>query len=216
MKVIITGTTGMVGEGVLLECLSSNIVSEVLVINRRPCGVTHIKLKEIIHSNFHDLSPIENHLSGYDACFFCAGVSSVGMKEEQYQHLTYDLTLHVAKILSKLNSNMVFCYVSGKGTNANGSMMWQKVKGNTENDLLKLSFKAVYNFRPGIIEPIKGQKNTLKIYTYLGWLMPVIKILSPSNICSLKDIAAAMINSVIKGYEKNILEVKDIVALAKR
>jgi len=216
MKVIITGATGMVGEGVLLECLANKSVIDILVINRRPCGVTHAKLKEIIHGNFHDLSPIENELTGYDACFFCAGVSSVGMKEEQYKILTYDLTLHVAQTLSKLNSHMVFCYVSGKGTNANGSMMWQKVKGNTENDLLKLPFKAVYNFRPSIIEPVKGQQNTLKIYSYLGWLMPVIKIVSPSNICSLKDIAAAMINTVDKGYEKHILEVKDIVALAKR
>jgi nucleoside-diphosphate-sugar epimerase len=143
MRVIVTGVTGMVGEGVLHECLIDPEVTDVLVINRRPCGVSHPKLKEIIHSNFQDLSPIEAHLKNYDACFFCLGVSSIGMKEPQYHKLTYDLTIHVAETLSRLNSGMTFCYVSGSGTDSTeqGKLMWARVKGKTENKLMQLPLK---------------------------------------------------------------------------
>jgi len=217
IKVIITGATGMVGEGVLNECLHHDDVEQILSISRRPCGITHPKLKEIVHTNFYDLSSVEVQLAGYNACFFCLGVSSVGMKEKEYYHLTYDLTIHVAETLSRINSNMTFCYISGAGTDSTekGRSMWARVKGKTENDLKKLSFKSVYNFRPGILIPTKGLKNTLSFYKYLGWLIPVIKELKPKYICSLKELGIAMINVAIMGFEKQILEVPDIVTLSK-
>lgn len=218
IKAIITGATGMVGEGVLHECLLHNDVEEVLVINRKPCGVQHRKLKEIIHADFQDFSAIESQLKGYNACFFCLGVSSVGMKEDQYYKLTYTLTLHVAKTLVKHNHDMTFCYVSGASTDSTeaGRLMWARVKGKTENDLMKLPFKQVYNFRPAAIEATKGLKNVLPYYKYLSWLFPVIKLFAPNAVVKLKDIGIAMINTVTKGYEKPILEVSDIKILAAR
>ncbi len=216
MKVIITGATGMVGEGVLHECLLNEAIDKVLVINRKPCGLSHPKLKEIIHNNFFDFSTIENQLAAYDACFFCLGVSSVGMKEEEYTKLTYNLTMQVAGTVSKQNNNMVFCYVSGASTDSTekGRLMWARVKGKTENDLMKLPFKKVYNFRPGIIEPTKGLKNTLGFYKYAGWLIPIIRLFAP--VVTLKQIGLAMINAAAKGFEKQILEVKDIIELSKK
>ena len=153
IKTIITGSTGMVGEGVLHECLQHPDVESVLVINRKPCGIIHDKLKEIILKDFFDLSQIENQLSGYNTCYFCAGVSSVGKKEDEYKRITYDLTMNFAKTLLRLNPEMVFTYVSGVGTDntEKGRSMWGRVKGKTENDLLKLPFKAAYMFRPGYI-----------------------------------------------------------------
>ena len=216
IKAIITGTTGMVGEGVLHECLLSNDVEAVLVINRKPCGVTHPKLKEIIHADFFNLSQIESQLTGYNACYFCLGVSSVGMKEDIYYKMTYTLTIHVGETLSRLNKEMTFCYVSGAGTDSSekGRSMWARIKGKTENDLMKLPFKSVYAFRPGFIKPIKGLKYTHSLYKYINWLFPIGRALFPSGFCTLKEIGAAMIHSVTKGYKKNILEGKDIIALA--
>jgi len=218
IKIILTGATGMVGEGVLHECLSHPAIKEILTINRRPSGITHPKLKELIHSNFYDFSTIENQLKGYDACLFCLGVSSVGMKEERFYELTYKLTMHVAHTISKINPGSIFCYISGAGTDSTekGRTMWARVKGKTENDLMKLPFGQVYNFRPGILTPTKGLKNTLGFYKYLGWLIPMIKLFGPNLVSSLKELGLAMINATTKGYEKNILEVKDIKALAKR
>lgn len=218
MKVIITGATGMVGEGVLHECLQHDAVNEILVIGRKPCGVSHPKLKEIIHPDFYDLSPIEEQLNNYDACFFCAGVSSVGMKEEKFHKLTYELTMHVAGILSRHNPAMVFGYISGAGTDSTekGRSMWARVKGKTENDLAKLPFKHVYNFRPGVLQPTRGLKNTLSFYKWMGWLIPVIKLFAPTYITTLRQLGLAMIHVATKGYEKQVLEVKDIVALSKR
>jgi uncharacterized protein YbjT (DUF2867 family) len=214
---IVTGVTGMVGEGVLHECLQHPDVDRVLVIGRKPSGVSHPRLKEIIHSDFHDLSSIEDHLRGYEACFFCLGVSSVGMNEADYRHLTYDLTLHVAKTLSRLNPDMTFCYISGAGTSSSekGSM-WARVKGKTENDLLKLPFKSAYMFRPGIIRPTSGLKNTLKFYKYVNWMLPAFRAVFPKYISSLRELGQAMINSVTKGYPKRVLEVTDIVELSKK
>ena len=206
----------MVGEGVLHECLLHNDVEEVLVVGRRSCGVTHLKLREVIVPDFFNLSSIEGQLSGYNACFFCLGVSSIGMKEPEYHRLTYELTMNFANTLVSRNPGMVFCYISGKSTDENGKMMWARVKGKTEADLMKLNFKKVYNFRPGVIAPTKGLKNTLSLYKYLGWLLPVIKLLAPGSVSSLKELGLAMINAVDKGYEKQILEVKDIVALSKK
>ena len=217
VKAILTGATGMVGEGVLHECLQHPDVELVLVINRKPCGVTHPKLKEILHQNFFNLSTIESELQGYNACFFCLGVSSVGMKEPEYKKLTYDLTMHFAETLARLNNAMTFCYISGSGTDGSekGKLMWARVKGKTENDLMKLSFKKVYNFRPGMLEPTKGLHNTLKLYKYFGWLAPILRVVAPNSISTLQQLGLAMIHAVIKGYNKNIIEVSDIKVLAK-
>ena len=217
IKAIITGATGMVGEGVLHECLQHEAVEQVLVINRRPGGVSHPKLKEIIHSNFHDLSPITSQLKGYNACYFCLGVSSVGMKEKEYYHITHDLTMHVATTLASLNPDMTFCYVSGAHTDstAQGKVMWARVKGKTENDLLQLPFKQAYMFRPGFMKPTKGLKNALKLYRVLGWLYPVLKALSPNSATTLKEVGIAMINVTLKGYDKKVIEVSDILKIAK-
>jgi len=218
IKAIITGATGMVGEGVLHECFQHDAVEEVLVVGRRSCGITHPKLKEVIVLDFFNLSAIENQGTGYNACFFCLGVSSIGMKEADYHKLTYELTMNFAKTVVNSNPGMVFCYISGAGTDSSekGRMMWARVKGKTENDLMKLPFKQVYNFRPGIIRPTKGLRNTLSFYKYLGWLIPVVKLMAPGAVSSLRELGLAMINAVSKGYEKQILEVKDIIDLAKK
>ena len=217
IKVIITGATGMVGEGVLHECLHHPAVSSILVINRKPCGVVHSKIKEIIHADFYDLSSIESHLKGYNACFFCLGTSSVGMNEAEYTKVTYTLTMHVAETLCKLNPDMTFCFVSGASTDSTekGRLMWARVKGKTENDLMKLPFKRVYNFRPGFMQPTPGLKNVLPAYKYFTWLYPVLRPIFPNYMSTLAEIGLAMIHSVNRGYGKQVLEVKDIVALAK-
>lgn len=217
IKAIITGVTGMVGEGVLHECLLRNEVEQVLVINRRPCGFEHPKLKEIVHQDFFDVSPIADQLKGYNACYFCLGVSSVGMKEQEYYHLTYALTLGVAKVLSDNNPDMVFCYVSGAGTDSTekGRSMWARVKGKTENDLMKLSFKKVYAFRPGYMHPTPGLKNTNKYYKYISWMYPFLKLIFPNGASTLAELGEAMINITLNGYDKQIIEVKDIIKLAK-
>ena len=215
---IVTGVTGMVGEGVLHECLHHPDVASVLVISRRPCGVAHEKLTEIIHTNFHDLSAIKSQLSGYNACFFCAGISSVGKKEAEYTRLTYDLTMHVAGTLARLNPSMTFCYVSGLGTDSteNGRSMWARVKGKTENDLMKLPFKATYMFRPGYIQPTKGLKHAYAMHAIIGPLYPVWKALFPGFVCRLDEIGLAMVNTVLRGSQVRILDNRDIVRLAHR
>lgn len=206
----------MVGEGVLHECHLSLEVESVLVINRRPCNLQHPKLKEIIHNDFFDFTRIEDQLTGYNACFFCLGVSSVGMKEEAYHKVTYDLTMSLAKVLAKSNPGMTFCYVSGGATDSTekGKMMWARVKGKTENHLMKLFNPNAYMFRPGYIQPTKGLKNTYKTYKVLAPLYPLWKLLLPKYVCTLKEIGMAMINTVNKGYDKQILEVPDIIKLA--
>ncbi|MET3880383.1 epimerase [Chitinophaga sp. OAE865] len=216
IRAIITGSTGMVGEGVLHECLQHPDVKEVLVINRKPCGVQHPKLKEIIHENFNDMLPIATKLHGYNACYFCLGVSSVGMKEDAYKRVTYDITMEVARTLAALNSDMTFCFVSGAGTDSSekGRIMWARVKGKTENDLQKQPFKAVYMFRPGFMRSTEGLKNTSKYYKYIGWAYPFFRRVFPQWVCTLAEVGQAMINVTRYGYPRTVLEVKDIVALA--
>jgi hypothetical protein len=218
IKVIITGSTGMVGEGVLLECLKHPGVESVLVINRKPCGVTHPKLREIIHIDFINLLPVESMLSGYNACFFCAGVSSVGMKEPEYTRITYELTMSFARTLSKLNPEMTFCYVSGAGTDSSekGRIMWARVKGKTENDLMKLQFRNVYAFRPAFMKAVKGQKNLPKFYKYIQLPYPVLHALFPQYFGTLSDVGLAMINCTVFNAEKKVLEAKDIAVLAMK
>lgn len=212
IKAIITGSTGMVGEGVLHQCLNNEMVESVLVVNRKPCGVEHTKLTEIIHSNFMDLTEIENKLKDYNACYFCSGVSSMGKKEDEYTRLTYNLTLNVANTLLKLNSEMVFTYVSGVGTDSTekGKTMWARVKGKTENDLLKLPFKAAFIYRPGYIEPIKGLKNAYKAYRYFSPFYPILEKLFPKYVGTLEELGNSMINVTMNGYKKSVLECKDI------
>jgi saccharopine dehydrogenase-like NADP-dependent oxidoreductase len=216
IKAIITGVTGMVGEGVLHECLEHPLVEKILIVNRRPSGITHPKLKEIIHKDFYDLKPIENELRDYNACFFCLGVTSIGLKEPEYYKLTYTLTMGFAELLSKFNPDMTFCYVSGAGTDSSekGKSMWARVKGKTENDLQKLPFKKVYNFRPGYMHPTPGLKNTNKFYKYITWIYPFARKFFPNTVSTLKELGLAMINSVNVNYDKKIIEVKDIKELA--
>jgi uncharacterized protein YbjT (DUF2867 family) len=218
IKAIITGATGMVGEGVLQESLRHPDVIEVLVVSRRPCGVTHPKLTEIIHDDFFDLEPVAERMAGYNACFFCLGVSSVGMKDEKYFSLTYTLTIHVAGILSRLNPDMTFCYISGAGTDSSekGRVNWARVKGKTENDLMKLPFRQVFAFRPGFMLAEKGAKNVPGYFGVFRILYPVLRPLFPGFVTTLKEVALAMINSVNQGYVKPVLEVKDILILSKK
>lgn len=218
LRVIVTGVTGMVGEGVLHECLQSPKVEAVLALTRKPIGMTHPKLKEIIHNDFYDLSSVEEHLKGYNACFFCLGVSSVGMKADDYYKATYTLTMHVAETLSKQNSNMTFCYISGAGTDSTekGRSRWARVKGKTENDLRKLPFKRAYSFRPGFIKPTPGLKHAHPFYKYINWLFPLGRALSPNSFCTLHELGLAMINVVDSSYDKDIVEGKAIIELAKQ
>jgi hypothetical protein len=218
MKVnaIVFGATGMVGEGVLLVTLNHPHVESVLSISRRPCGIVHPKLKEIVRKDFYNYTDIEEELKGYNACFFCLGVSSVGMKEEDYKRVTYDLTIATAGTLAGLNAEMTFCYVSGTGTDSSekGRQMWARVKGRTENSLTKLPFKAVYNFRPGFIKPVEGQKHAFKVAVALGKIYPLLKAVFPKYVCTCKDIGLAMIHASQTGCKKVIVENVDIAILA--
>ncbi len=218
IRAIITGASGMVGEGVLHECLQHPAVEAVLVVGRKPCGTTHPKLTEIIRSDLSDVSAIAEQMKGYNACYFCAGVSSLGLSEEEYTRITYSLTMSFAQTLSALNPEMTFCYVSGASTDSTeqGSLMWARVKGKTENDLAKLPFKQVFAFRPGFMNPTPGLKNTLAPYRYLSWLFPILRIFLSTRVSTLAEVGVAMINAVLYGSEKRILEVPDIIALAKQ
>jgi uncharacterized protein YbjT (DUF2867 family) len=222
IRVIITGTTGMVGEGVLLECLGDSRVEAILVINRKTIGISNPKLTEIIHSDFYDLTAIESHLTGYNACFFCLGVSSVGMNAEQYYKVTYTLTMGVAATLSRLNSGMTFCYVSGAGTDRTekGRSRWARVKGKTENDLMKLPFPRVYAFRPGFLKPVMGQQHAHAFYRYINWLYPLGRALYPNGFNTLREVALAMIQLAMmqlagRDYPTDIITRKDMIELAK-
>jgi hypothetical protein len=215
LKVIITGATGMVGEGVLYECLQHNEVEKVLVITRKSCDYSHPKLTEIVHNNLFDISSFTDKLMGYNACYFCLGTTAIGKTEAEYTKLTYTLTLSFASILATLNPDMTFCYVSGVGTDSTekGRTMWARVKGKTENDLMKLPFRQVYNFRPGGIEPflpLKPSQTYYKTYKYLGWIFSIMKVITPKFVIPLKDLAVAMIYVSLTGYPKNIVEIKDM------
>ena len=214
MKVIITGATGMVGEGVLIECLENKQVIEILSLSRKSCGMTHPKLKECLIPDFMNIEQYAMELSGYDACFYCAGVSSIGMDEEKFTKITYDTTLHVAKTLSQLNPDMVFTFVTGQGTDSteHGKIMWARVKGKTENALMQLPFKGQYNFRPGFMKHFKEQKNVKTILKVVSWFFP---ILFPKQSLTLQEVGRAMIQVVNKGYTKNVLEIQDIKKLGK-
>jgi len=215
MKVIITGTTGMVGEGVLLECLVSPQITEVLSVSRKPIGFKHPRLKEYIVADFLLLQKNDEMLKGYDAYFFCAGISSIGMKEPEFTRITYDTTIALANALSPI-TQMTFIYVSGAGTDSSekGGSMWARVKGKTENDLMKLPFRQVFAFRPGLMKFTEGQNNISKTQKVLSLLYPVFKTLFPNGASTLQQVAKAMVNASKYGYEKKVVEVKDIKILA--
>lgn len=212
MKVIITGTTGMVGEGVMHVCLKSDPVSEVLSISRKDPGIEHPKLKKILIRDFFNLEEAQYQMSGYDACFFCLGKSSVGMDKKEYEIQTYELTLHLAKILVEKNPGMTFCYVSGQGTDGSEKSFthWARVKGKTENDLRKLPFRQVFAYRPGFIKPIQGLKHSLSFYRYILWLFPVGKRISPDWFNTLEEVGLSMISVTIHGHSSYVLEGKAI------
>jgi uncharacterized protein YbjT (DUF2867 family) len=216
MKVILTGATGMVGEGVLLECLENQLVEQVLSVSRRPCGRTHAKLSELCVSDFRELGAVEAKLSGYDACFYCAGISSVGLKEPEYTAITYDTVLAFASTVLRLNPGMTFVLVSGAHTDSTeqGRVMWARVKGKAENALLRLPFKGVYNFRPSLMKPTPGQTKVKGGYTLIRVLYPLFNLFFPGM--NLSDVARAMINAVRYGAPKGVLEVPDLRLLAAR
>jgi uncharacterized protein YbjT (DUF2867 family) len=218
LNVILFGATGMVGEGVLHETLKDERVKSVLVIGRRPCEVAHPKLREIIHRDFYDYSAIQDRLSGYNACFFCLGVTSIGKNEEEYRKLTYDLTMAAANALAGRNPDMAFCYVSGAGTDSTeqGRSMWARVKGKTENDLTTLPFKAVYAFRPGYIKPIPGLQHAYTMSKMIAPFYPLLRAAFSKYVCTLEDVGNAMVNVCAEGYSKKILECEDIAKAAAR
>ena len=220
MKVIVTGATGMVGKGVLLECLDHTQITEVLSISRKITGISHPKLKELIHKDFSEFTSVADQLKGYDACYACMGVSSAGMKEEQYSRLTYDYTLSLARELLNADPQITFTYVSGAGTDSSekGRTMWARVKGKTENDLLNLGFKQAFMFRPGAIIPLRGIEPSSKLYRVLinnlKWLLKLTKSLAPDSVVDTTQIGLAMINVTKKGYDTKVLKPKDIQIIA--
>ncbi|MZQ85089.1 NAD-dependent epimerase/dehydratase family protein [Paenibacillus sp. 5J-6] len=216
MNVLLFGATGMVGQSVLRECLLDTRIKSVVTIGRNATGQQHPKLRELVHANLLDLSAMEGELSGFDACFFCLGVSSAGMSEEKYTAITYDLTLSVAKTLVRLNPAMTFTYVTGTGTDSSerGRSMWARVKGKTENDLLKLPFKAAYMFRPGGILPLHGVRSKTKLYQAVYTIMkpfyPMLEKWFPNSVTTSEKVGRAMIEIAINGYSKPIIESMDM------
>jgi uncharacterized protein YbjT (DUF2867 family) len=216
--VLIFGATGMVGQGVLRECLLDPEVELAVTVGRTATGAQDAKLREIVLADMKNYTEIEDQLAGFDACFFCLGVSSSGMKEADYARVTYDLTLAAAETLSRVNPQMTFIYVSGQGTDSSerGRTMWARVKGRTENALLRLPLKA-YMFRPGMIEPLDGIKSKTPAYRLLykicGPLLPALRWTFPNQVLSTREIGQAMLAVAKRGYEKQILETRDIRAV---
>lgn len=222
MKVIVTGATGMVGKGVLLECLDHKDITEVLSIGRRSLGIQHPKLKELIHKDFSEFTSVKENLKGYDACYHCMGVSAAGMNEEQYTLMTYNYSLALANTVLEMNPNITFTYVSGQGTDSSekGRSMWARVKGKTENNILKLGFKQAYMYRPGGIIPLRGIEPSSKLYKRLikalGWLLFLMKKMTPNSIVNTTEIGLSMIHITQRGYDQKIINPKDIIELSQR
>ncbi len=220
MKAILFGATGMVGQGVLRECLRDPDVTHIRIVGRTAAGVDHPKVRETVHADLWNYSSIEPDLTGFGACFFCLGVSSAGMSEPDYERVTYGITIAAAETLARLNPAMTFVYVSGAGTDSSekGSVMWARVKGKTENALLALPFKAAYMFRPGIIQPLDGIKPKTAsyriAYTLLGPVIPLLRRAFPAHILTTAMIGQAMLIAARSGAPKKILESPDLYALA--
>lgn len=221
MKVILFGSTGMIGQGVLIECLKDARIESVLVVNRSSCTVSHPKLTEILHSDFFNLSPIASSLKGYNACFFCIGVTSAGHSEAYYHTQTFELTTKVAKAILKANKELTFCYISGAGSDSseNGSTMWARVKGKTENALFHMPFKSAYMFRPGYIQPLNGIKSRTKLYNAMYTICKLFYFMLKhveSMVTNTETLGRAMISAAANGYNKRILESKDINEIGKK
>ena len=221
MNILIFGATGMVGQGVLRECLAAADVAQVTTVGRTPTGQQHPKLRELVHAEMWDYTNVEAELSDFDACFFCIGVTSSGMSEQKYTHLTCDMTLAVATTLARINPQMVFVYVSGAGADSSETsrVMWQRVRGKTENALLKLPFRGVYIFRPGMIQPIGVKSKTTAyrwFYSLTKPLLPALRALLPDQILSTPQVGQAMLAAVRNGAPKRVLESPDINALSRR
>jgi len=218
MNVILFGGTGMVGQGVLRECVEDGGVERIVLVVRKPTGVASPKVVELVHEDFFDWSGVEEQFAGFDACFFCLGVSSVGMKEAEYRRTTYDLTLSVAKMLERVGSVKTFEYISGASTNADGRQMWARVKGETENALMAMSFAQVYCFRPGYIQPLHGVRSKVGwyngIYAGLSWAYPMLRRVAPKFVTSTEELGRAMIAVARNGYPKRVVEMADIHAAA--
>jgi uncharacterized protein YbjT (DUF2867 family) len=214
MRVILFGGTGMVGQGVLRECIADPDVEQVLLVVRKSTGTNSPKVIELVHEDFFNWSGVEVHFAGYDACFFCLGVSALGMKEEEYRRTTYDLTLSVAEMLARVGSLKTFVYVSGQGTNANGRQMWARVKGETENALITMPFPQVFCFRPGYIQPLHGVRSKIGwyngIYAVLSWAYPLLRRVAAGMVTSTEELGRAMISVARNGYPKRVLETADI------
>ena len=221
IKAIITGSTGMIGKALLLECLESPDVESVLAINRQPVELQHEKLTEIIHQDFFDLSSLKERLTGFNTCYFCLGISAAGLSEDKYSRITYELTMNFARTVLPLNPGIVFCYISAAGADSSekGRIMWARVKGKTENALLAMPFKRAYMFRPGFIQPMKGVRSRTSlynaIYAVLKYLYPLLKGL-PQYVTSSDRLGQAMLKAVLKGYDQPILESRDINLLAAK
>jgi uncharacterized protein YbjT (DUF2867 family) len=221
MNVLLFGATGMVGQGVMRECLLDPGVELVQTVGRSATGLQHAKLREVVHNDLSHYAAIEPSLSGFDACFFCLGVTSSGMTEENYEGVSYGITMAAAEILSRLNPKMTFIYVSGSGTDSSerGRIMWARVKGKTENALLRLPFKAAYMFRPGIIEPLHGAKSRTPLYNVFYTigkpLLPLLRLAFPDQILTTEQVGRAILAVARHGFPKQILETKDIRAAAK-
>jgi len=220
MKVILFGGTGMVGQGVLRECLEDSGVEQVLMVVRKATGVASPKVVEMVHEDFFDWTGVEARFEGYDTCLFCLGVSAVGMKEAEYRRTTYDLTMAVAEMLVRVGSLRTFEYISGVGTNANGRQMWAQVKGSLENTLMAMPFPQVFCVRPGYIQPLHGVRSKVGwyngIYAALSWMYPVLKRLAPKYVTSTEELGRAMIAIARKGYPKKVVEMRDIHIAAAR
>lgn len=220
MKVILFGATGMVGAGVLRECLLAPDVEQVLTVGRRATGIRHEKLREIVQGNLFDLSAIESQLRGYDACFYCLGVTSVGMSEAEYRKISYDMTLAVAGTLVRLNPAMTFVYVTGAGTDSSekGRVMWARVKGAAENALLRMPFKGTYMFRPGVIQPLHGIRSKTRLYqffyTFLGPVLTLSRRWFPKYVTTTEQIGKAMLAVARRNGGRGVLESLDIDAAA--
>jgi len=217
ISVIITGSTGMVGEGVLHECLNDPRIASIVLLNRRSAGITHPRVKEILLNDLFAFTGNEAGLTHFDACFYCLGTTSINKSEEEYARLTYELTLKIAKPLLQFNPEMTFCYVTAKGTDNSeqGKTMWARVKGKTENDLSKLGFRQFFAFRPFMLTPTKGLLHTHSFYKYISWLFPLGRLFYPEAFCTLKELSLAMIHAGYQGYSKQVITPTDMVKMAK-
>jgi uncharacterized protein YbjT (DUF2867 family) len=220
IRVVLFGASGMIGQGVMRECLADPEVERILSVVRTPSGLSHPKLMELVHADFYNFAPVANAFVGYHATLFCLGVSSAGMSEAEYKHVTYDLTIGAAAVLVRENPAMTFIYISGTGTDATNKTMWKRIKGATENALMQMPFKGAYMFRPGYIQPRHGIKSRTKwtriAYALVGWGYPLWKLLFRHAVTTTDELAHAMVNVAKYGAPRQLVEMRDIASFAMR